>query len=332
MRMNSLCIVTSVLMLAACGSGGGGGGTDTVTPGNDAVGGDTSSGGDASAGCGVTADNYFDRVGDALGAYFGRCTTAALAFSERPLTFKAMLNNVVEGLKAQYKPLLTSGRVTIDETAACASIEKLNQDSCATIDLSSLSLGLTGTAAAGDPCYVDEECPTGFFCKASACPGSCAAAAKAGDGCDASQKCSPGLTCGDNSLCQTKEAMTYAKAGDSCEAATAICIMSWCDGTTCRAYPGPGGECGEGAAPNCSGSYCDGSACRNYKEKNEDCERIGECADGLTCQDYKCTSMGKAGDSCAPSDEGKPSFDCESGICSENKVCTDSQPAPSCHP
>lgn len=295
---------------------------------DDARTGEASAGGPGEQGCGINKDNFFDMLAEALAAYLARCY--GLQYKERPALRNAFVNWATEQMRSTYGSLLASGRLTLNASSACAALEILKTGDCSAADR--LPEPFSGNSKPGDECYVDEECPSGYFCKQSdTCPGNCLRRASLGESCE-DAKCEEDLSCGPTGLCQASTPTVYAKVGESCLGDNVICVHSYCnpgDGI-CHQYPGPGESCGY-TITVCSMAWCDGQVCRKLKEEHEECLNSIQCKDGLTCVNGKCEQLRQVGEACTPND-WEFSDECATGICSDNGVCVDSYPAPSCHP
>jgi hypothetical protein len=292
--------------------------------------------------CGVTTADYFDRLIESLDGFYGHCSSGdRLNFWQRPANRRWMLEGQVRPVQAAYEVRFNKDKLWVDEAAACTYLALLKDGDCnATRTLSS---GLVGDAGDGDACAMDEECPTGFFCRfpnTTVCEGACTAQVGEGQICDFGG-CLPGYSCqlnaSDEFRCMAKKFIR--QPGQNCDAEKDVCAASFCDGSTCRELPGPGTTCSPGQF--CKDGWCDRTLniCKPLIGLGADCQSWDTCEDGMYCLPFpeeKCQMRLDLGDECDPT---RNSFDfpgvslaCASGLCDKVlNVCTTTPAAPACN-
>jgi len=343
------------LGLAGCGEGerDDASGTDVVILPDAPDPGDPADSGDAAihrdlpplelpaADCGVTLENYFDRLIDALAGFYSRCSPGdRINFWQNPLHARWMLEGRVRPLQVEYEVRIAKGRLQLDEAVACTYLGLLKEGDCNATR--TIPNGLVGTAGPGDACGVDEECPAGYFCRfsnATTCEGSCTARAGEGQPCDGGG-CQPGLSCRLNEADEFRCVPSYwiREPGQPCDPATDVCARSFCDGSRCHDLPTPGASCSPGSY--CQNGWCDRNLnlCVPYVGAGGQCQSWNSCEDGHYCTPFpeeRCAPRLGLGQQCDPK---RTSFDfpgvslaCASGLCDGiRKVCTDTPPASSC--
>jgi len=352
-------LVTVVSMgLVACGNSSPGsddGGTEVVlgdvrydtTPGSDAPQAevtqrDLPAADTPDPDCGVTSVDYFDRLIAALDGFYARCSPGdRLNFWQRPENRAWMLNGSVRPMEAAYAVRFAAGKLRVDEPAACAYLATLKEGDCnATRTLAS---GLVGDAEDGEPCALDEECPTGFFCRfasTTVCEGACTAQVGDGQRCDLGG-CLAGFRCAPDASDEYRcvPTLVVRQPGESCNPAKDACARSSCDGSTCRELPGPGATCSPGQF--CKDGWCDRTlnVCRPLIGAGEACQSWETCQDGMYCTPYPsefCQPRLALDETCDPK---RSSFDfpgvslaCASGLCDRvANRCTTAPPAPACN-
>lgn len=288
-------------------------------------------------------DDPSGRLAEAYAAAYARCQVGDVELG--PLTQQTLANFLRANFAASYEPLIASGRIRWDGPAVCAAVATLNSDTCA-IDFSGLDSWdvYTGTVPLGSPCSWHEECTDDGWCapQGGSCPGICAPRLGVGDNCNPyydGAACPEGTTCtrtpkgstrpkGDDCGAEPPDtcvdyAPLFASVGESCNDST-VCIRSECDGFVCQPYPTLGQPCWD----FCDGGFCDPSVeeCRSYLRLGEACRFRRSCADGLYCD----LNAGVCNPAQANGSPCSDDFDCASGICGADRLCTSTLPVRSC--
>lgn len=292
--------------------------------------------------CGVTLDNYFDMLIDALAGFYARCSPGdRINFWQNPKNARWMLEGQIRPMEVEYRVRISKGALSLDKAVACAYLGLLKDGDCnATRTMNS---GLVGSVGPGGECGVDEECPDGHFCRfpnSTTCLGECTARVGAGQICDFGG-CQPGFACRLNDADEFRCVASFyiRQPGDDCDPETDVCARSFCDGSHCHELPGPGTQCSPGSY--CRDGWCDRNLniCKPFVGAGGACETWTSCEDGMYClpfPDEKCATRLVLGAQCDPT---RNSFDfpgvslaCSSGLCDKlNNVCTDSAPASACN-
>jgi hypothetical protein len=353
-----------VLAIATAGCGGGNGGGDALAGEDLPIGFDVPAVDDAAApdeggepdavvrrdlpsmelpdtNCGVTLENYFDRLIDALAGFYARCSPGdRINFWQNPQNTRWMLEGLVRPMEVGYRVRIDQGKLQLDTAVACTYLGLLEDGDCnATRTMNS---GLVGTAGPDGACGVDEECPAGYFCRfanATTCEGACAPRVGEGQLCDLGG-CQPGFSCRLNDADEFRcvASLYIREPGQDCDPNTDVCARSFCDGSRCRELPTSGVSCSPGSY--CRDGWCDRNLgiCKPYVGEGGACESWTSCEDGMYClpfPDERCKPRLDLGETCDPT---RNSFDfpgvslaCAGGLCDKlDNVCTDTPPASAC--
>ncbi len=291
--------------------------------------------------CGVTLDDYFDRLLLALEGFYARCSPGdRINFWQNPQNARWMLEGQIRPMEVGYRVRIDRGRLSLDPVVACTYLGLLEDGDCNATR--TMRGGLVGTAGPGEACGVDEECPEGHFCRfpnSTTCEGECTPQVGEGQLCDAGG-CRPGFSCRLNDADEFRCVASYfiRQPGDPCDPDTDVCARSFCDGSTCHELPAPGIACSPGSY--CRDGWCDRNLgiCKPYMGAGGGCEAWTSCQDGMYCRPYPdetCAPRLGLGQACDPK---RNSFDfpgvslaCASGMCDKlGNVCTDTAPPSAC--
>ncbi len=193
-----------------------------------------------------------------------------------------------------------------------------------------------GTRAAGEECLFANQCASGacsylgsdFFC------GTCIRPASKGDPC--SGNCVPPLVCDE----ETERCVARLQVGEECDPTRSECLPYVCvadsDGGLgrCQPYPTLGEDCSQTLACALGDSYCaSGKTCRAYPGPGEECgvdarrSEPGYCAAGFFCDKSLdpplCIPLPRAGEPCVNG------FG-DSITCADNSFCDSTAASPVC--
>ncbi len=141
-------------------------------------------------------------------------------------------------------------------------------------------------ARAGEDCYNDDDCATGF-CEYGAQGSHCRTLFGLEESCDAHRFCQSGYCHPETNSCAPA-----LPPGSSCEPdlPSQQCYQGYCEGTTCVAYGAIGDECPPAVCDNTRAEYCYSGVCSPYPY-----------VDGVSCsEDYSCASGNCQNNACAP--------------------------------
>jgi len=214
---------------------------------------------------------------------------------------------------------------TVAGTRAC--IETYKTFPCAELLAGDLPACVSaGTRAAGQACSFPSQCSS-LNCtltRPSTTCGVCATAGPLGADCSAPVVCNDGLRCNTANVCETVPPSTAhsAKEGEPCTVSDG-CVDSslYCSSSQiCTKLPTLGTSC-QGAGACAAGSYCDGTTCAAYPPLGAACAQLNAFGDGICdpnalCSSGVCIAKGAPGATCTTSTE------CADGLLCE---CTDAQ-------
>lgn len=116
------------------------------------------------------------------------------------------LSEAVDDGRVEYHPEKVPGCLEAVRTRACDELDVRGLEEC--------EAAVTGTAAEGEPCSLNEECEGSLICEtAEQCPGTCVRRYTAGIACTADDECADGLVCSTATL----HCVAPGEQGDPCE-------------------------------------------------------------------------------------------------------------------
>ena len=263
---------------------------------NEPAGGSSAAAGNPSSG-GVALGDLPEAYADAYCAVLARCEGV---FYDLITAYEDCSRVTAERLRQAGLDALSQavdeGRVEYHPEKVPACLDAVRTRACDELDVRGLAeceAAVTGNAAEGEPCELNEECAGSLMCETGEkCPGTCVERYTAGIACTADDDCADGLVCST----VTRHCVAPAQTGEPCEGG----VEAQCEA---------GLFCGGADAEKMQPGTCAPLSAVTLGKLGQACDPAGGklCASGLSCVlagmngdalTWECQTKAASGGSC----------------------------------